>query len=109
MSHTVDKDAIVVTPTDQVSLTVVRKSDGQAMTFVLDEKTHIGDLKNELRKRLKPRYKKGCRLIFRDKVLKGKHSLRHYGIKKGVNDQAICSKFRLRKGLIEVDPVCSSG
>ena len=92
MSHTVDADAVVVTPTDQVSITVVRKSDGHAMTFVLDEKTHIEELKTELRLRLKPRYKKGCRLIFRDKVLKGKHSLRHYGIKKGVNDQAICSK-----------------
>lgn len=95
MSHTVDADVVVVTPTDQVSITVVRKSDGHAMTFVLDEKTHIEELKTELRLRLKPRYKKGCRLIFRDKVLKGKHSLRHYGIKKGVNDQAICSKSRL--------------
>jgi hypothetical protein len=85
-------DAIIVTPTDQVSLTVVRKSDGQSMTFVLGEKTHIEDLKAELRLRLKPQYKKGCRLIFREKVLKGKHSLRHYGIKKGVNDQAISSK-----------------
>ena len=85
-------DGIIVTPTDQVSVTVVRKSDGQSMTFVLHEKTHIQDLKNELRLRLKPRFKKGCRLIFRNQVLKGKHSLRHYGIKKGVNDQAISSQ-----------------
>ena len=82
----------IVTPTGQVSITVVRKSDGQAMTFVLDEKTHIEELKTELRIRLKPKFKKGCRLIFREQVLKGKHSLRHYGIKKGVNDQAISSK-----------------
>ncbi|CAF1472473.1 unnamed protein product [Adineta ricciae] len=76
-------------PTDHVSVTVVRKSDGHSMTFVLDEKTHIHDLKQELKRRLKPRSEKGCRLIFRDKVLKGKHTLKHYGIKKGVNDQAI--------------------
>ncbi|CAF0825823.1 unnamed protein product [Rotaria sp. Silwood1] len=75
--------------TDQVSLTVVRKSDGQSMTFVLDEKTRIHDLKHELKRRLKPRFDGGCRLIFRNKVLKGKHTLKHYGIKKGVNDQAI--------------------
>ncbi|UJR35558.1 hypothetical protein I4U23_028311 [Adineta vaga] len=87
MSHS--KDPIISTPTDQVSVTVVRKSDGQSMTFVMNEKTHVHDLKTELRARLKPRYDQGCRLIFRDKVLKGKHSLKHYGIKKGVNDQAI--------------------
>ncbi|UJR10402.1 hypothetical protein I4U23_014605 [Adineta vaga] len=74
---------------DHVSVTVVRKSDGHSMTFVLDEKTHIHNLKQELKRRLKPRYEQGCRLIFRDKVLKGKHTLKHYGIKKGVNDQAI--------------------
>ncbi|CAF3373927.1 unnamed protein product [Rotaria sp. Silwood1] len=51
--------------TDQVSLTVVRKSDGQSMTFVLDEKTRIHDLKHELKRRLKPRFDGGCRLIFR--------------------------------------------
>ena len=85
-------EGVIVTPTVQVSVTVVRKSDGQSMTFVLHEKTHIEELKNELRLRLKPRFKKGCRLIFRNKVLKGKHSLRHYGIKKGVNDQAISSE-----------------
>ncbi|CAF0759330.1 unnamed protein product [Rotaria sp. Silwood1] len=82
-------EPIIVTPTDQVSVTVVRKSDGQSITFVLDEKTHVHNLKKELKLRLKPKYEQGCRLIFRDKVLKGKHSLRHYGIKKGVNDQAI--------------------
>ena len=85
-------DSVVVTPTEQVSLTVVRKSDGQSMTFVLDQKTRIQDLKQELRRRLKPRFKKGCRLIFRDKVMKGKNSLKHYGIKKGVNDQIISSE-----------------
>ena len=84
---------VITTPTDQVSLTVVRKSDGHSLTFVLDEKTRIQELKNELRVRLKPQYQQGCRLIFRDHVLKGKHSLKHYGIKKGVNDQAISSKF----------------
>ena len=93
MSHSTD--LIITTPTDQVSVTVVRKSDGQSMTFVLDEKTHVHDLKVELRLRLKPQYEQGCRLIFRGKVLKGKHSLRHYGIKKGVNDQAISSTFRV--------------
>ncbi|CAF0720719.1 unnamed protein product [Rotaria sordida] len=82
-------DPVIVTPTDQVSVTVVRKSDGQSITFVMDEKTHVHDLKKELKLRLKPRFEQGCRLIFRDKVLKGKHSLKHYGIKKGVNDQAI--------------------
>ena len=85
-------DLAIHTPTDQVSLTVVRKSDGQSLTFVLDEKTLIHDLKYELRRRLKPRFEQGCRLIFRNKVLKGKHTLKHYGIKKGVNDQAISSK-----------------
>ncbi|CAF1322381.1 unnamed protein product [Rotaria magnacalcarata] len=82
-------DSFIVTPTDQVSVTVVRKSDGHSITFVLDEKTHVHDLKKVLRIRLKPKFEQGCRLIFRDKVLKGKHSFRHYGIKKGVNDQAI--------------------
>ncbi|CAF1155926.1 unnamed protein product [Rotaria magnacalcarata] len=75
--------------TDQVSLTVVRKSDGLSVTFVLNEKTRIHDLKHELKRRLKPRSERGYRLIFRNKVLKGKHTLKHYGIKKGVNDQAI--------------------
>jgi len=88
-------EAFITTPTDQVSVTIVRKSDGHSLTFVLDEKTHIHDLKNQLRLRLKPRYEQGCRLVFRDKVLKGKHSLKHYGIKKGVNDQAISSMFLL--------------
>ncbi len=86
---------VISTPTDQVSVTVVRKSDGHSVTFVLDEKTHVHELKNELRARLKPQFEQGCRLIFRDHVLKGKHSLKHYGIKKGVNDQAISSKFKL--------------
>lgn len=80
--------------TDQVSVTVVRKSDGHSLTFVLDEKTHIRELKQELKRRLKPRFEQGCRLIFREKVMKGKHTLKHYGIKKGVNDQAISSKSR---------------
>ena len=88
-------EPIISTPTDQVSVTVVRKSDGKSITFVMNEKTHIHDLKNELKLRLKPRFEQGCRLIFRGKVLKGKHSLKHYGIKKGVNDQAICSMFKL--------------
>ena len=87
-------EPVITTPTDQVSVTVVRKSDGQSMTFVLDEKTHVHDLKNELKLRLKPQFEQGCRLIFRDKVLKGKHSLKHYGIKKGVNDQAISSMYK---------------
>ncbi|CAF1464278.1 unnamed protein product [Adineta steineri] len=87
MSHSTEP--VISTPTDQVSVTVVRKSDGQSLTFVLDEKTHVHDLKTELKLRLKPQFEEGCRLIFRDKVLKGKHSLKHYGIKKGVNDQAI--------------------
>ena len=78
---------------DQVSVTVVRKSDGQSLTFVLDEKTHIHDLKQELKRLLKPQFDQGCRLIFRDKVLKGRHTLKHYGIKKGVNDQAISSRL----------------
>lgn len=86
---------VITTPTDHVSLTVVRKSDGHSLTFVLNEKTHVHELKTELRARLKPQFEQGCRLIFRDKVLKGKHSLKHYGIKKGVNDQAISSKFKL--------------
>lgn len=90
-------DLAIHTPTDQVSVTVVRKSDGQSLTFVLDEKTLIHDLKHELRRRLKPRFDQGCRLIFRNKVLKGKHTLKHYGIKKGVNDQAISSKSRWRR------------
>ena len=86
---------VITTPTDQVSLTVVRKSDGHSLTFVLDEKTRVQDLKKELRARLKPQYEQGCRLIFREHVLKGKHTLKHYGIKKGVNDQAISSKSEL--------------
>lgn len=86
---------IITTPTDQVSLTVVRKSDGHSLTFVLDEKTRVQDLKKELRARLKPQYEQGCRLIFREHVLKGKRTLKHYGIKKGVNDQAISSKSKL--------------
>lgn len=86
---------VITTPTDQVSLTVVRKSDGHSLTFVLNEKTRVQDLKKELRARLKPQYEQGCRLIFREHVLKGKHTLKHYGIKKGVNDQAISSKSKL--------------
>jgi hypothetical protein len=88
-------EPVLSTPTDQVSVTVVRKSDGQSITFVLNEKTHVHDLKTELKQRLKPQFEQGCRLIFRDKVLKGKHSLKHYGIKKGVNDQAISSMLKL--------------
>jgi hypothetical protein len=84
-------DQIISTPTDLVSVSVVRKSDGQLMTFVLGEKTKIHDLKTELKSRLKPQFEQGCRLIFRGKVLKGKHSLKHYGIKKGVDDQSISS------------------
>jgi hypothetical protein len=90
-------EPVIHTPTDQVSVTVVRKSDGQSLTFVLDEKTHIHHLKHELKRRLKPQFDQGCRLIFRDKVLKGKHTLKHYGIRKGVNDQAISSMFNICK------------
>lgn len=90
-------EGIIHTPTDQVSITVVRKSDGQSLTFVLDDKTHIHDLKIELKRRLKPQFEQGCRLIFRNKVLKSKHTLKHYGIKKGVNDQAIASIFLKRR------------
>jgi len=86
---------VISTPTSQVSLTVVRKSDGQSLDFVLDEKTHVHELKKELKARLRPQFEQGCRLIFRDKVLKGKHSLKHYGIKKGVDDQAISSRSKL--------------
>jgi hypothetical protein len=85
-------EPVITTPTDQVSVTVVRKSDGQSVTFVLNEKTHIHDLKHELKRRLKPQFNQSCRLIFRDKVLKSKNTLKHYGIKKGVNDQAISSR-----------------
>lgn len=87
-------EPIITTPTDQVSVTVVRKSDGKAMTFVMDEKTHLHELKAVLKKRLTPQHEHGCRLIFREKVMKGKHSLKHYGIRKGVNDQSISSKFK---------------
>ena len=86
-------EPIITTPTDHVSLTVVRKSDGQSITFVLGEKTHVHDLKTVLRLRLKPQFEQGCRLIFREKVLKGRHSLKHYGIKKGVNDQILSSRI----------------
>ena len=88
-------DFIITTPTDQVSVNVVRKSDGQSLTFILDEKTHVHHLKDVLRLRLPPHYEQGCRLIFREKVLKGKHSLKHYGIKKGVDDQTISSMSQL--------------
>ena len=101
-------EPIITTPTDQVSVTVVRKSDGKSLTFVLDEKTHVHELKNVLKQRLTPRYEQGCRLIFRDKVLKGKHSLKHYGIKKGVNDQAISSRSTQRRfslAYLEVQPL----
>jgi hypothetical protein len=74
-------------------VTVVRKSDGQSLTFVLDEKTQVHDLKYILKLRLKPRHKQGYQLIFRDKILKDRHTLKHYGIKKGVNDQAISSRL----------------
>jgi hypothetical protein len=93
MSHSTEP--IISTPTHLVSLTVVRKSDGQSINFVLDEKSHVHQLKNELKIRLPPRFEQGCRLIFREKVLKGKHSLKHYGIKKGVDDQAISSMYKL--------------
>jgi hypothetical protein len=43
-------EPVIHTHTDQVSVTVVRKSDGQSLTFVLDEKTHIHDLIMELKK-----------------------------------------------------------
>ncbi len=88
-------EPIISTPTHQVSVTVVRRSDGQSLDFVLDEKTRIRDLKKELKLRLKPQFEQGCRLIFRDKVLKGSHSLKHYGIKKGVDGQDISSMFTL--------------
>jgi hypothetical protein len=98
----------VVKSADQVSVTVVRKSDGHSLTFVLAEKTHIHDLKQELKRRLKPRFEQGCRLIFREKVLKGKHTLKHYGIKKGVNDQAISSMFNFTTSeIISLSLVCS--
>ncbi len=87
-------EPIISTPGDLVSLNVVRRSDGKSLTFVVHEKTHIRDLKNELKLRLTPQFEQGCRLVFRDHVLKGKHSLKHYGIKKGVDGQDISSMFK---------------
>ena len=95
-------EPVISKPTDQVSITVVRKSDGHSMTFVLDAKTHIHELKHELKRRLKPQFQQGCRLIFRNQVLKGKYTLKHYGIKKGVNDQAISSMLEYFD-LIEIE------
>ena len=40
-------DPVITTPTDHVSVTVVRKCDGQAMTVVLHEHTHVPELKDE--------------------------------------------------------------
>ncbi|CAF1600505.1 unnamed protein product, partial [Didymodactylos carnosus] len=76
-------------PTDQVSVNVMRKSDGKKLEFILPETTTIRELKNDLKHRLTPQFVPGCRLIFRDEVLKGKHTLKHYGIKVGVDDQDI--------------------
>ncbi|CAF0804711.1 unnamed protein product [Didymodactylos carnosus] len=76
-------------PTDQVSINVMRKSDGKFLGFILSEKATIHELKHELKLRLTPQYPQGCRLIFRDKVLKGRHTLKHYGLKVGVNQQDI--------------------
>ncbi len=95
-------EPVIHTPTDQVSVTIVRKSDGHSMTFVLNEKTHIHELKRELKQRLKPQFEEGCRLIFRGKVLKGRYTLKHYGIKKGVNDQAIASMLTFKNKLFSL-------
>jgi len=75
--------------TAQVSLNVKRKSDGKMAEFILPETTTILELKNDLKHRLTPQYPQSCRLIFRDEVLKGKHTLKHYGIKVGVDGQDI--------------------
>ncbi|CAF0868684.1 unnamed protein product [Didymodactylos carnosus] len=80
---------MATTPTDQVSINVMRKSDGKFLGFILPEKTTIHELKNELKLRLTPQFTQGCRLIFRDHVLKSKNTLKHYGLKVGVNQQDI--------------------
>ena len=53
-------------PCEQVSITVVRKSDGQSVTHILSENTLIHDLKHGLKRLLKPQFEQGCRLIFRE-------------------------------------------
>ncbi|CAF1148355.1 unnamed protein product [Didymodactylos carnosus] len=69
------------TTADQVQVTITRKSDGKSMVFNLAEKATVKELKTELKARLTPQYAEGCRLIYKGKVLKGKHSLKHYGLK----------------------------
>ncbi|CAF1514149.1 unnamed protein product [Didymodactylos carnosus] len=80
---------MATTPIDQVSVNVMRKSDGKFLGFILSEKATVRELKNELKLHLTPQFSQGCRLIFRDKVLKGRHTLKHYGLKVGVNQQDI--------------------
>lgn len=65
---------------NEVQITVTRKSDDALVTLILHEKTTVAELKAQIRTYLSPQYIQGCRLIFNGKVLRSKHSLKHYGL-----------------------------
>lgn len=68
----------------KMPISVVRKSDGKAKAYPdLDENTRVHHLKGLLKAELTPRYEHGCRLIYKGKVMKSLHKLKHYGVKNG--------------------------
>lgn len=64
----------------QIQITVTRQSDSASFVFYVDQKITVGELKNEIRTRLPPKFAQGCRLIYKGKVLHSKRTLKHYGM-----------------------------
>jgi hypothetical protein len=73
----------MTTGPNQVQVTI--KSDDTSVVLLLNQKTTIGEIKQELRTRLPPQFDEGCRLIYKGKVLHSKRTLKHYGL---TNNQA---------------------
>ncbi len=46
----------------------------------ITEKSRVKDVKDEVREKLAPKFPNGCKLKFNGRVLKSRHSLKHYGI-----------------------------
>ena len=60
---------------------VKRLSDGAEIVLEdINPGKLVNSVKNRMRSKLPPKYKGGCRLIFNKKVLKSRHTLKHYRI-----------------------------
>lgn len=63
-------------------VTIKRLSDNE--TYKIQEvgpTVTVKNLKNMIKKLFPPKHFNGCRLVFKGKVLKSKHSLKHYKVK----------------------------